>query len=137
MNNNEYTFLGKNIETVSIYYGLFLIFWGFIISMLSNSESMTSFIPSLLGAPIFILSYLSIKFTQRKKLLMHIVVTFGLITFIGGLDFLRNILSSNFFTNFWADISKLMMMFTGLFFVILCAQSFIYARKNKIEISKK
>ena len=133
MNNKEYTFLGKNIETISFYYGIFLIFWGFIITMLTKSDSITSLIPSILGVPIFILSYLSIKLTERKKLFMHIVVIFGLITFIGGLDFLRSIISLNFFINFWADISKLMMMLTGLFFLILCVQSFIYARKNKIE----
>ena len=65
---------------------------------------------------------------------MHIVVTIGLLIFIGGLDFIRSLINiENLFVNFWADISKLMMMFTGLFFVILCVQSFIYVRKYKSE----
>ena len=47
-------------------------------------------------------------------------------------DFIRSLINiDNLFENFWADISKFMMMFTGLFFVILCIQSFIYARKNR------
>ena len=49
---------------------------------------------------------------------MHIVVLFGLIIFLGGLDILRSIISGNAFNNHWADISKLMMMLTGLFLLI-------------------
>ena len=60
---------------------------------------------------------------------MHIVVLFGLIIFLGGLDILRSIISGNAFDNYWADISKLMMMLTGLFFTYQCVRSFIHARK--------
>ena len=128
----EFIFLGKNIETISLYYGILLIFWGIIVTFVSDSHSFTSFIPSFFGLPIFILSYLSIKLPNKKKLLMHIVVTIGLLVFIGGLDFIRSVINfDNIFINFWADISKLMMMISGLFFVSLCVQSFIYARKNK------
>ena len=131
MKLKEYTFLGKNIETISFYYGVFLILWGIVVSILSQSTSITSFIPSILGVPILILSYLSLIISSKKKLLMHIVVLFGLITFLGGLDFLRSILSNNIFINFWADISKIMMLISGLIFIILCVKSFIFIRKNK------
>ena len=130
----EFTFLGFNMELISVFYGIFLFFWGLLITFTSDSQSYTSLIPSLFGLPIFILSILAIKIPKKKKLLMHIVVTIGLLIFVGGLDFTRSLINiDNLFDNFWADISKLMMMFTGLFFVILCIQSFIYVRKNKSE----
>ena len=87
--NNEFKTLGMTIENFSIVYGLFLIFWGVIISLLSGSNSFTSYIPSFLGLPILIFAYLAIKIISKKKMLMHIVVLFGLIVFLGGLDFIR------------------------------------------------
>ena len=127
--SKEFEVFGLKIENLSVYYGLFLILWGIVISLISGSNSFTSYIPSILGFPIFIFSYLSIKFNSKKKMFMHIVVLFGLIIFLGGLDILRSIISGNAFDNYWADISKLMMMLTGLFFTYQCVRSFIHARK--------
>tara|TARA_B100001057_G_scaffold491506_2_gene581909 strand:- start:3998 stop:4201 length:204 start_codon:yes stop_codon:yes gene_type:complete len=62
---------------------------------------------------------------------MHIVVFFGLIIFIGGLDIFRSITTGIIFENLWGDLSKLMMLITGLFFVIQCVRSFIHARKMR------
>tara|TARA_B100001989_G_scaffold104425_1_gene73019 strand:- start:824 stop:1246 length:423 start_codon:yes stop_codon:yes gene_type:complete len=128
--NTEFKILGMSIENLSIIYGILLICWGVIISLISGSNSFTSFIPSFLGFPILIFSYLSIKFISKKKFFMHIVVLLGLIIFIGGLDFIRAIITGNVFTNFWADISKLMMLLTGLFFTIQCIRSFIHSRRS-------
>ena len=130
-NIKEFTFLGRNMESVSIIYGIFLIIWGIAVSLISSSNSLTSFIPSIFGLPILLFSILSIKFQNRKKLFMHIVVTFGLIVFIGGLDFSRGLIKGTSFTNMWADTSKLMMLITGLIFTYLCIKSFIFARKNR------
>ena len=130
-NKSEFKTLGITIENLSIFYGLFLIFWGIIISFLSKSDSFTSYIPSFFGIPILIFSYLSIKFISKKKLFMHIVVVFGLVIFLGGLDFIRSITSGNIFENYWADVSKLMMLLTGAFFTYQCIKSFIHARKMK------
>ncbi len=127
--SKEFEVFGLKIENLSVYYGLFLILWGIVISLISGSNSFTSYIPSILGFPIFIFSYLSIKFTSKKKMFMHIVVLFGLIIFLGGLDILRSIISGNAFDNYWADISKLMMMLTGLFFTYQCVRSFLHSRK--------
>ena len=66
-NNNEFKIMGLNMENLSVFYGLFLIFWGIIISFISGSDSLTSYIPSFLGIPILILAYLSIKFITKKK----------------------------------------------------------------------
>ena len=127
----EFKIFGISIENLSFFYGLFLIFWGLIISFLSSSNSFTSYIPSILGIPVLLFSYLSIKYINKKKLFMHIVVFFGLIIFLGGLDFIRSVITGSAFTNLWADISKLMMLVTGLFFTIQCIRSFIHARKMR------
>jgi len=127
----EFTFLGKNMESVSIIYAIFLIIWGVAVSFISGSNSLTSFIPSIFGLPILLFSLLTIKLPSKKKLFMHIVVSFGLIIFIGGLDFSRGLLKGTSFNNMWADTSKLMMLITGLIFTFLCVKSFIFARKNK------
>jgi len=129
----EFTFLGKSMESVSIIYGIFLIIWGVAVSFISGSNSITSFIPSMFGLPILLFSILSAKSSNKKKLFMHIVVTFGLIVFIGGLDFSRGIMKGTLFDNMWADTSKLMMLTTGLIFTLLCVKSFIFARKNRAQ----
>ena len=131
LNINEFRVFGTTIENFSVFYGSFLIFWGILVSFISGSNSLTSFIPSIIGLPILVFSNLSIKFENKKKLFMHIVVFFGLITLLGGLDVIRSIMNESLFSNFWADISKLMMLVTGLFFVIQCVRSFIHARKIK------
>ena len=132
-NNNisEFKLAGLTMERLSIYYGLFLILWGVIISFISGSNSATSYIPTFLGIPILFFSYLSIKFVTKKKLFMHIVVIFGLIIFLGGLDFIRSLVSGNAFENFYADLSKIMMLITGLFFTYQCIKSFIHNRKMR------
>ena len=62
---------------------------------------------------------------------MHIVVIFGLVIFFGGLDFIRTLAGGAAFENIWADASKIMMLFTGLFFTLQCVRSFIFARRNR------
>ena len=127
-NKNEYTFMGLTMENISLIYGIFLILWGIGVSYLSDSNSITSYIPSIFGLPILLFAVLALLIPSKKKLLMHIVVTFGLIIFLGGLDFFRSL--GNPFENVWADSSKLMMMITGFLFTLLCIKSFIFARKK-------
>ena len=134
-NNSEFRIFGTTIETFSVFYGSFLVFWGVSVSFISGSNSLTSFIPSLIGLPILIFSNLSIKFTSKKKFFMHIVVLFGLIAFLGGLDFFRSILNGTVFQNIWADISKLILLTTGGYFVYQCIRSFIFVRKNNNQLN--
>ena len=133
--NLEFKVFGLSIETFSVFYGSFLIFWGLLVSFISGSNSLTSFIPSFIGLPILIFSNLSIKFTSKKKIFMHIVVLFGLIAFLGGLDFFRSILNGTVFQNIWADISKLILLTTGGYFVYQCIRSFIFSRKSNKQLN--
>ena len=129
--NKEFKVLNLTIEKFSLYYGFFLVAWGIIVSLLSGSSSLTSYIPSFLGLPLTIFSYLAIKFASKKKLFMHIVVIFGLVIFFGGLDIIRTFIGGYAFENFWADISKVMMLLTGFYFSLQCVKSFIFARKMR------
>tara|TARA_B100000674_G_scaffold448688_1_gene417253 strand:+ start:369 stop:764 length:396 start_codon:yes stop_codon:yes gene_type:complete len=130
MNEKEYKFIGLNMESVSILYGIFLILWGLLVNFATASSSFTSLIPSITGIPILFFSILAVIFSKKKKLMMHIVVFFGLITALGGLDIIRSIFLGNYLNLFWADLSKLMMLITGIFFTFLCIQSFRFARRN-------
>ena len=80
LNEKEFKIFGKSMEYLSLYYGIFLIIWGLIISFISSSSSMTSYIPTFIGLLITIFSSLSLFFPNKKKVYMHIVVLFGLRT---------------------------------------------------------
>ena len=125
----EFKYMGLTIERISLFYGIFLITWGVVISFLSKSNSFTSFIPSLFGLVILVFSLLAIKVPSKKKLFIHIVVLVGLIVFLGGMDIFRSM--NVLFDNFWADLSKLMLLLTGLWFTIINVRSFIFVRKNR------
>ena len=127
----EFKVFNITIEKFSLFYGVFLILWGIVISFVSGSSSLTSYIPSFLGLPLVVFSYLAMKFVSKKKLYMHIVVIFGLIIFLGGLDVIRTLIGGYAFENFWADISKIMMLLTGFYFSLQCVKSFIFARKMR------
>ena len=124
----EFKFLGFNMEKISTFYGIFLIIWGICVSLLSESDSFTSYIPSIIGLCVLFFSLLALYLPQKKKLFMHIVVFIGLIIVLGGLDVFRNV--DAMFINFWADISKIMMLISGVFFIFLCIKSFIHARSQ-------
>ena len=127
--NKEFKWCGLTVENLSLYYGVFLISWGFVISFISGSDSLTSYIPSVLGLIVFLFSVLAIKIPNQKKLFMHLVVLFGVVIFLGGLDVLRSL--DNLFDNYWADLSKLMLLVTGFCFTVINVKSFIFIRKNK------
>ena len=57
---------------------------------------------------------------------MHIAVLIGVIAFLGGLDFFRGML-----TNYYAGMSKLMLMITGFLYVYACVKSFLFVRRQK------
>ena len=125
--SNEFYVFGLTVVNLTILYGFFLVFWGIIISYLSQSNSITSFFPSMLGAPILLSGLLASKFPNKKKIWMHIAVTFGLLCALGGTRFFMKISDG---LNY-ATLSMLMLFLSGLFYTFICVKSFIHARKNK------
>jgi hypothetical protein len=132
MEKSEFSVMGKAMEQITIFYGAFLIAWAVLVSLIGQSESLTSLIPALFGLPIAAMGLLTIRMPEKTKLFMHIAVTLGLIVCLGGLDFLRGFGSEGGpFSNPWAGLSKLVMAVTGAGYVYLCVKSFIFARKMR------
>ena len=132
MEKSEFSVMGKTMEQITIFYGAFLMAWAVLVSLIGQSESLTSLIPALFGLPIAAMGLLTIRMPEKTKLFMHIAVTLGLIVCLGGLDFLRGFGSEGGpFSNPWAGLSKLVMAVTGAGYVYLCVKSFIFARKMR------
>ena len=139
MSDNEFTFAGQKVEKITLAIGLAMIIWGGVVTIVSDSQSLTSLIPSAIGLPMLILGYLAIKYEHRKSFFMHLAVIIGLVMFIGGLDLIRTLLGDSIvFNNFWADLSKLFLLIFGGFHTYLCISSFRHIRKmrdkNNLEI---
>jgi len=131
---DKFTFLGAEMPNFTAAYGIFLIVWATFFSIVFESQSITSWIPAMIGAPILISGLLAKIDSARSKLWMHIAVIFGLFAFLGGLDFFRGFASDGGpFANLVAGTSKLMLAVTGAVFVLGCVKSFIWARKARAE----
>ena len=128
----DFRFLGLKISAFTVAYGVLLIVWAAVVSVVSESKSITSWIPSFMGAPILISGILATVNPARNKIWMHIAVFFGLLAFLGGLDFLRGFgAEGGPFEKPYAGASKLMLLITGAVYTMGCVKSFIWARKNR------
>tara|TARA_Y100000766_G_scaffold55385_1_gene44943 strand:- start:18 stop:404 length:387 start_codon:yes stop_codon:yes gene_type:complete len=124
-----FTVAGQSMPRITIGFGTFLIAWGVIISVVSKSDSITSFFPSLLGLPILVSGIMAQKVPEKRKLWMHIAVVFGLLCAIGGTRFFM--VMSDGLT--YASGSMLMLLVTGSLYTFFCVQSFRFARINASE----
>ena len=124
---DEFKIMNMSVPKITIGYGGLLILWGIIISQISDSGSMTSYLPSLLGIPLLLSGILAIKTPEKRKLWMHIAVTFGLLGALGGTRFFMVIGDG---INY-ASGSMLMLLITGSAYTGICVKSFIHARKSK------
>lgn len=127
--SEQFTVGGQSIPNITTGYGAFLVVWGVVISLVSGSESITSFFPSLLGLPLLISGVLANKIPEKRKLWMHIAATFGLLCAIGGTRFFM-VMSDGIN---YASGSMLMLLVTGSIYTYVCVQSFIHARKAREE----
>ena len=125
-NAQDFRVFSLSIEFLTTLYGLFMVIWGIAISLISGSTSITSMIPAFMGVPLAFIGFISMIKPTLRKALMHIAVVIGIIAFLGGLDFFRGM-----FTNYYAGLSKLMLMVTGFVYVYFCVQSFIFVRRKK------
>ena len=124
-----FTVAGQSMPRITIGFGVFLIAWGVIISVVSKSDSITSFFPSLLGLPILVSGIMAQKVPEKRKLWMHIAVVFGLLCAIGGTRFFM--VMSDGLT--YASGSMLMLLVTGSVYTFFCVKSFRFARINSSE----
>ena len=125
-NTQDFRVFSLSIEFLTTLYGLFMIIWGISISLISGSSSITSMIPAFIGVPLALIGFISMIKPTFRKALMHIAVVIGIIAFLGGLDFFRGM-----FNNYYAGLSKLMLLITGFVYVYFCVRSFIFVRRQK------
>ena len=104
------------IRNVTLGYGVFLIAWGFVISIVSQAESFTSYIPSMLGAPLAVSGFMVMRKPEDRKLWMHIAATFGLLCALFGTWFFM--VMGDGIT--YASGSQLMLLITGTAYTVLC-----------------
>ena len=125
-NTQDFRVFSLSIEFLTTLYGLFMVIWGISISLISGSSSITSMIPAFIGVPLAFIGFISMIKPTFRKALMHIAVVIGIIAFLGGLDFFRGM-----FNNYYAGLSKLMLLITGFVYVYFCVQSFIFVRRQR------
>ena len=125
-NTQDFRVFSLSIEFLTTLYGLFMVIWGISISLISGSSSITSMIPAFIGVPLTFIGFISMIKPTFRKALMHIAVVIGIIAFLGGLDFFRGM-----FNNYYAGLSKLMLLITGFVYLYFCVQSFIFVRRQK------
>ena len=113
------------IPNLTLGYGLFLVLWGVAVSVLSDSQSVASFFPSFLGAPLAISGWMAKSNPEKRKFWMHIAVIFGLFCALGGTRFFM-VMGDGLD---YASGSMLMLFVSGSAYTGLCVRSFIQARK--------
>ena len=125
-NTEDFRVFSLSIEFLTTLYGLFMVIWAFSISFITESSSITSMIPAFIGLPLVFIGIVSTIKPTFRKALMHVAVLIGAIAFLGGLDFFRSM-----FSNYYAGLSKLMLLITGFVYIYFCVQSFIFVRRQK------
>ena len=115
------------VPNLTLGYGAFLIAWGIAVSILSDSNSITSYFPSMLGVPLVLAGVMVMRMPEKRKLWMHIAATFGLLCAIGGTRFFM--VMGDGIT--YPSGSMLMLLITGSGYTVVCVRSFIAARKAR------
>ena len=122
----DFRVFSLSIELITLIYGLFMVIWAFSISIITESSSITSLVPAFIGSPLILIGFISMFKPTLRKALMHIAVLIGILAFLGGLDFFRGM-----FNNYYAGLSKLMLLITGFVYVYFCVKSFLFVRRQK------
>ena len=123
-----YTFLGFEIPQFTQIIGGALVLEGVGFYLGTGMESMTALIPGFVGLVLVVLGILAGQMPERRKLLMHIAVTFGLICALGGLMGVSSLMQGDVGGSTYA---QLIMLVIGSVYTFACVQSFIHARKAR------
>jgi hypothetical protein len=113
--------------------------WGGYVG--SGSQHPTALIPLWFGVALAVFGALAISRSEaRRKLFMHINVTIGLLAFVGGtVEAIRGAIKATDASRaaeagylISAEMSKTLLAFFMLIYVLLCVRSFILARKARV-----
>ena len=126
--DQPYTFLGFEIPRLTQIVGGALVLEGLVFYVGTGMEHTTSLIPSFVGLPLVLLGIMAGRMPERRKLLMHIAVLFGLICALGGLMGISSLIQGDMGGSTYA---QLIMLVIGSVYTFACVQSFIHARKAR------
>lgn len=116
--------------------GLVLVLIGIFGFVVTGSHAPTALIPTVVGLILAVLGVLALTEDAKKRMLyMHIAVTIGLLGFLGTAWSIVNyfqMIHGRQFPHPAAVEEKAAMACVLLLFVLLCVQSFISARRNRI-----
>ena len=115
-----------SVPKISKIAGGILTAWG-VVAYLLTMTSITAMIPAFMGAPILLMGFLAEKNPEKRKLFMHISVTFGLLAALGGLNILT-MLSGPYDLAF---ASHAVLLLVGGVYTGICVKSFIWIRKQQ------
>ncbi len=104
---------------------------GYVFSIVDGNHSLTALIPAAFGILLVALGSAARAKESAGKHLMHAAVLVGLLGFI--IPTGRLVSKYNSLTVSLAVLSQFLMALVCLFFVILCIQSFVNARRSPAE----
>ena len=122
----EFQCCNMSVPKISKIAGGILTAWG-VVAYLLTMTSITAMIPAFMGAPILLMGFLAEKNPEKRKLFMHISVTFGLLAALGGLRILT-MLNGPYDLAF---ASHAVLLLVGGVYTFICVKSFIWIRKQK------
>jgi len=122
----EFQCCNMSVPKISKIAGGILTAWG-VVAYLLTMTSITAMIPAFMGAPILLMGFLAEKNPEKRKLFMHISVTFGLLAALGGLRILT-MLSGPYDLAF---ASHAVLLLVGGVYTFICVKSFIHVRKQQ------
>ena len=125
----EFQCCNMSVPKISKIAGGILTAWGVFAYVYSGMESITAMIPAFMGVPILLMGFLAEKNPEKRKLFMHIAVTFGLLAALGGLRILT-MLSGPYDLAF---ASHAVLVLVGGVYTFICVKSFIHARKQRAD----
>ena len=122
----EFQCCNMSVPKISKIAGGILTGWG-VVAYLLTMTSITAMIPAFMGAPILLMGFLAETNPEKRKLFMHISVTFGLLAALGGLRILT-MLSGPYDLAF---ASHAVLLLVGGVYTFICVKSFIHVRKQQ------
>ena len=120
------------MPSTTIVAGVFLILIGLVgyfFSDLQTGRPLTALIPAAFGLLLVILGAIAKSSENLRKHIMHVAVIVGLLGFF--IPAARLLMNFSKLTVTLSVITQALMALVCLFFVILCIQSFVNARRNR------
>ena len=121
------------MANTAVWFGLALIVLGAGGYAATGGQSPTALIPAAFGLALAITGFFG-RAPERRKLMMHIAATVGLLGFFGsvrGLTKLTAVLSGEAVERPAAVVSQSIMALLCLLFTFLCVRSFVNARRSR------